>query len=174
MGNKGIEVTPQTDGVTVKVGCKNVRFTHAIGLRNQRVNTPMTAQKKAVWDAAKTKYKVAATKWAADGANGTPPAKPRKPPQRYTYVERMGFEIKMKSGYDQAYIKSDDLLALADAFLGYYEEVVGYEKLANTTLDTMEKAYAADKKAKKKGIRKPTVADVRGRILQAEATNAAG
>jgi hypothetical protein len=173
MGNNTITITPQTDGVSMKFGCKNVRFTHSIGVRNKRVNQPMTPDQTTKHHFATKKYKAAITQWAADGGEGKAPTKPRKPTTKYKYVDYMGFEIKMKAGYDQAYISSDDLLKMSDALLSYYEEVVEYEKLATKTLDVMEKAYKADKKAGKRTA-KPTVATVRARLIQAEVANAAG
>lgn len=173
MGNNGVTVTPQTDGISVKVGCKNVRFTHAIGVRNKRCNQPMTPDQTTKHHFAMKKYKAAITTWAADGGEGKAPTKPRKPTVKYKYVDYMGFEIKMKSGYDTAYVQSDDLLRLSDAFLSYYEEVSEYEKLANKTLDVMEKAYKKEVKTNTKA-KKPTIASVRARLIDAEVANAKG
>ena len=173
MGNNSVTVTPQTDGISIKVGCKNVRLSHAIGVRNKRVNQPMTDAQKVKYNANMAKYKTAITTWAAAGGEGKAPSKPKKPTVKYKYVDYMGFEIKMKSGYDQAYLDSDDLLKVANAFLTYYEEVVEYEELANTTLKTMEKAYKAEVKTNHKA-KKPTVHSVRARLLDAEIAHAKG
>lgn len=172
MGNNGVVITPQTDGISVKVGCKTVRLAHSIGVRNKRVNRPMTPDQKTKYDAIQAKYKTACSTWAAGGGEGKAPTKPRKPTTKYKYVDYMGFEIKMRSGYDSAYLDSADLLTVANAFLTYYEEVIEYEILANKTLKTMEAAYKADKKAGKK-TKKPTVANVRMRLVEAEVKHAA-